>query len=105
MAIVIPTGMIHNWIQTNALELHALVECGPRFGADITKPRRTQFIFNSGFGDKERALVTRIHFFDYSPKRTVTRIVLRDKAGTENPLVMHVVVPADDVQVLRGAPK
>src|SRR5687767_2299223 len=103
MPVVVPTGVVHNWVKTSALKVHTFLQRRARFSADVAKPFRAQLVFNSSFSNKERALISSIQFFNYFPKRPIAggfRFNKAAKAGAEKPLIAQVIVAANYVEVL-----
>jgi hypothetical protein len=56
-AIILPSRMVHNRVQTDALYWHAIRDCSKHFVADISQPCRARFILDSGLGHEERFAV------------------------------------------------
>ena len=100
MTIVQPARMIHDRIKTDAFDLHTVFGGSERFTADIAKPFRAQVVFDASLGDEERTLVAVVYFFNDISERLVARILLVDESLSEDPLIVHVVVGADRVEVL-----
>src|SRR2546421_3823199 len=67
---------------------------------NIAKPNRAQFVFNTSFSDKERAIITRVHFRQDFSKRSIPWVLLTDERTAQDPLIVHVVVAANDVEIL-----
>src|SRR4051812_814789 len=91
--------MVQDGIKTNAFELRAVFRCRHCFAAHIAKPLRPQVVFDASLGDEERTLIAVVYFFNDISEGLITRIVLIDESLTEDPLIMHVVVGADRVEV------
>src|SRR2546421_6941438 len=99
MPLIQPTRMIDDWIKTNAFELDALLGGRQRLAAYITQPTRPPIILDSSFGDKERPAIAFVEFNDHIAKGTITRMVRIDECRTQNPLIMNVVVAADNIEI------
>src|SRR5436190_16541069 len=99
MPIIQPTRMIDDWIKTNAFELDPPLGGSQRLAAHITKPTRPPVILDSSFSDKERPTIAFVELDDHITKGTVTRMVRIDECRTQNPLIMNVVVAANDIEI------
>src|ERR1041384_2414307 len=103
--IIEPARMINDRIEANALELNALLRSRQRLAANVTKPTRAPLVLDSRLCDEERTPIASVNFEDDIAKRTITRVIRIDERAAENPLIVNVVIAADDVEIFFSAPK
>jgi len=62
VAVIVPAGVIQDWIKTYSVKGHAGFNSGPRFRGDIRSPAGTSIVFGAGFRNEHR---TPIAFMDF----------------------------------------
>ena len=109
MAVIVPARMVDDWVKTNTFDGDAHFLRTPHFIANIREPFGARIAFRAGLGKEKRAMIAAICFFEDKAQRAVLRMRARDREfGIErrcaaNPLIVRVVVDADDVQVFLRA--
>ena len=61
MPVVVPSGVIQNRVQADAVQRNATLHGRKRLVRDVSQPSRTVVIFCACFGDEHRPLVTVVH--------------------------------------------
>lgn len=97
MPVVIPTGMIEDGIETDAVHGDVEVVRSNDFIADVIEPVGTFFPFGSCFGDKNGTAITVPDFLDNFVERTILGVVAREASRVMNPLITIVEINADNV--------
>src|SRR5258705_210141 len=99
MAIIDPAGVIQHWIETNSVKRHAGSDCDSRLFANVTEPTGAVSLFGAGFGDEHWAAITLVDLKQDLVERAVARIGARNHFAAILPLIVRVVIDADDVEV------
>src|SRR5688572_26423560 len=112
MTIVAPTGVIDDRIQTQTFDRNTRRFRAARLLTNVTQPRRTRLAFDTSLRDENRPAISLIHFAQHLTHRPVQRVPGRQQSILTpsrwrsvwilmDPLVVRVVINADDVEVLR----
>lgn len=98
--LVIPAEMRDNWIKAYALYGYSGVHSGSDFGVNIGYPIGASFRLYPRFREKERFTISRICFDQNCPERLVERMINVDRRPAVDPLIVMVVVHANDIEEL-----
>src|SRR5690606_34338891 len=103
VTLVVPTGVVQHRIQADALHGQAALQRDTHLFADVAQPVAAQIALGAGFRHQQRPPVALMDFGEDALERPVVRVAALDGRATQVPLVVRVVVDADDIEVLRLA--
>src|SRR3954468_727895 len=89
--------MVDDWIETDPFHRYPGVHRGVHLPAHIAEPRRARFVFYAGFRHEDWPAVALVHFAQHLADMPIPRVRGRDHPALAHPLVVNVVVHADDV--------
>ncbi len=88
--VVQPAGVIKDGIRTHTFNRHAGFNCETHLRRNKSKPTRTVFCFDTGFGDKYRSPITLIKLPGELMKRTILRMKGVESRTIVDPFVIVV---------------
>jgi hypothetical protein len=93
MAVIFPTGMIKDRIQTDAVDRNAVLDRDQCFVANVIEPGVRSIVLGSRLSDEERASIPLSYFGDDVMKGFVSGIITRKRdVRVVNPLIPVVEV-------------
>src|SRR6187431_2838386 len=101
MPVIIPPGMVQNWVEAYALQRYALPLSGAGFLSDVGQPGRSFATLRASFRDKDGPVVPNGDVAQDVLERSIARIVPVYESAMVPPLVMGVVVCAQHIQIGR----
>src|SRR5690606_14962100 len=103
VTLVGPARVVQHRIQTDTFHRHPALHGQACLLADIAQPVAAQVALGAGFGDQQGPFIALPDFTEDALEGPVVRVAALDGRATQVPLVVRVVVDADDIEVLRLA--
>jgi hypothetical protein len=104
VAVVLPARMVDDRVEADAADRDAGRDGREHLALDHAKPRSAEMVLRTGLGDHDRSTVPAMQLGELSGERHSVGMVDRQGTGSVDPLVVGVVVHADDVEMrLRAA--
>ena len=105
VAVVVPAGVVDDRVEANSLHRHAQLDRRGDLAADVVQPLGPRLAFGPRLGDEQRPAVAFVDLTQHVADRQVVRVRRHEQhtLGAERvvePLVLAVVVDAEDVEVL-----
>lgn len=107
VTVVIPTGVVHDGIEAYADDVRAPHLCLSNLGANVSQPAWTGAAFGASFADEDGAAVAVPYFEEHLVQRTMLSVADGRPLAVMDPLVVPVIVDADDIETglgIGGAP-
>lgn len=98
-AIVVPSTVIDDRVKTNCFQWHAGAHGVARLRRNITIPCCAPVILDSRLGNQQRSAIARIGLDQDPAKRLVERVADVDRLTAVDPLVVEVIIDADNVEI------
>ena len=93
--------MIDDRVKAYAFDGYSFLKSDDDFIGDVGKPFGPPIIFDPRFRNENRLTVTRIKITEQFVQRAISRIRSLYKFTAEYPLIVYVIIGADDVQIIR----
>src|SRR5215204_6977903 len=104
MAVVVPARMIKNRVKTDAFERNSVSDGNLRLPANVSEPVGALAVFDPGFGNQNRTIITPVIFTQNFVKRSIKRVPAFDFAAVRvKPLIVKIIVQPDDVEIFGRA--
>lgn len=100
--MVIPAGIIHDWIKTDAEDLSAHSLRLAHFSTDVGEPASRRWFFRTGFAQEQWPTISIPGLEEHLVKRAMEKVPGRRALILVNPLVVPVVVDANNVETVDG---
>lgn len=96
--VVIPSWVVHDRIKADAEDVRTFPLRLSHLGADISEPTRPRTAFRAGFAEEQGASVELPNFEEHAMEWTMLRVAKGNSLAVMHPLIVPVVVNADDVE-------
>src|ERR687886_472127 len=103
MPSVDPARIIRNGIQADPLDRDASLNRGTDFASNVAQPGSPGLGLRTGLGHKDWPLVASVDLSQNLTERAVQGMAQLNGPTAEEPLVIRIIVDAQDVQILRLA--
>src|SRR3954462_11911402 len=99
IAVVVPARVVEDWIEADAVDGDSLASGGCHLVGDVAEPAVAMAVLGAGLGDHQRPAVAFPRLAQDLPEGAVERFPPLDGRPIQNPLVVRVVVEADDIEI------